>query len=146
MNIEDNPNDLIDFSNQNFNKGHEGTIVKDINSIYTCDISSTWLKIKTNFKAEFSLPITDVDDDGTLIVEGKDVDYGYDFIKTKVESNFPNVEKNKLIGQIIEVRIDNLPWTIFSPNVNHDNISLKNPKFIGFRGFMTPTGDVIFGL
>jgi ATP-dependent DNA ligase len=120
MNIIDNPTDLIDFSNQNFNKGHEGTIVKNIDSIYTCNKSSAWFKIKTNF-IEMSLPITDVDDNGTLIVEGKDVDYGHNFIKTKVESGFLNVGKDKLIGQIIEVR--------------GDDINLKNPKFIKFRGF-----------
>ena len=86
MNIIDNPNKLIEYSNQNFNKGHEGTIVKDMNSIYTCDKSSAWLKIKSNFKVDISLPITDVEDNGTLIVKGKDVDYGFDFTETKIES------------------------------------------------------------
>lgn len=120
MNVIKRPTDLIEYSNQNFNKGYEGTIVKDMNSIYTCNKSSAWLKIKTNF-IEMSLPIIDVDQNGALIVEGKDVDYGFDIKKTKVESNFSNIEKDKLVGQLIEVR--------------GDDLDLKNPKFIKFRGF-----------
>ena len=124
MNIVENPKDLIEYSNQNFNKGYEGTIVKDIDSIYTCKKSSTWLKIKTTF-INMSLPITDVDEDGTLTVGGEDVDYGNNFIKTKIESDFSNVEKDKLIGQIVEVRGDSI--------INSD--TLENPKFLKFRGF-----------
>ena len=124
MNIIENPKDLIEYSNQNFNKGYEGTIVKDIDSIYTCNKSSAWLKIKTK-GLEMSLPITDVGEDGTLTVEGKDVDYGNNFVKTKIESDFSYVEKDKLIGQIVEVRCDSI--------INSEE--LKNPKFLKFRGF-----------
>ena len=72
---------------------------------------------------------------GALIVEGTD---GGKFIKTNVGSGLTDSDrdtfwkaKDKLIGQIVEVRADAI-----TKNQDADNEwSLRFPRFLRFRGF-----------
>ena len=70
-----------------------------------------------------------------MIVEGKDMDK---FIKTNVGSGLTDADratfwkaKNKLIGQIVEVRAD----AITQNQDTKDEWSLRFPRFLRFRGF-----------
>ena len=72
---------------------------------------------------------------GALIVEGKDMDK---FIKTNVGSGLTDSDreefwkaKDKLIGQIVEVRAD----AITQNQDTKDEWSLRFPRFLRFRGF-----------
>ena len=72
---------------------------------------------------------------GALIVEGKD---GGKFIKTNVGSGLTDSDretywkdKDKLIGQVVEVRAD----AITQNQDAKDEWSLRFPRFLRFRGF-----------
>ena len=72
---------------------------------------------------------------GALIVEGTD---GGKFIKTNVGSGLSDkdrqefwTDKNKLIGQVVEVRAD----AITQNQDSQDEYSLRFPRFLRFRGF-----------
>ena len=92
---------------------------------------------------EVSLSVTDVEEGtgrnigklGALIVEGTD---GGKFIKTNVGSGLSDTdreefwkEKDKLIGQIVEIRAD----AITQNQDTKDEWSLRFPRFLRFRGF-----------
>jgi DNA ligase-1 len=92
---------------------------------------------------EVSLTVKDVEEGtgrnvgklGALIVEGNDMDK---FIKTNVGSGLTDSDreefwkaKDKLIGQVVEVRADAI-----TQNQNaKDEWSLRFPRFLRFRGF-----------
>ena len=72
---------------------------------------------------------------GALIVEGTDMDK---FIKTNVGSGLSDdnrdefwKHRDKLIGQIVEVRAD----AITQNQGSKDQWSLRFPRFLRFRGF-----------
>ena len=72
---------------------------------------------------------------GALIVEGTD---GGKFIKTNVGSGLSDNDrqefwtgKDKLIGQVVEVRAD----AITQNQDSQDEYSLRFPRFLRFRGF-----------
>ena len=116
-------------------------MVKPITGIYECKRSSLWLKVKPFI--EVSLKVVDTEEGtgrnagklGALIVEGTDMDK---FIKTNVGSGLTDADretfwkaKDKLIGQIVEVRADAI-----TQNQDTDNEwSLRFPRFLRFRGF-----------
>ena len=133
----------IEFKNFNKNSiinGYEGIMIKDPESFYECKRSTTWLKSKPFI--EISLEVKDYEEGtgrnkgklGAIIAEGIDEDKNF---KTNVGSGFTDLqrkefweEKDKLIGQIIEIRADSI-----SKSQDGENWSLRFPRFKSFRGF-----------
>ena len=116
-------------------------MVKPIAGIYECKRSSLWLKVKPFI--EVSLTVKAVEEGtgrnvgklGALIDEGNDMDK---FIKTNVGSGLSDENrdefwrhKDKLIGQVVEVRAD----AITQNQDSKDQWSLRFPRFLRFRGF-----------
>ncbi len=121
--------------------GYEGIMIKDLEAPYECKRTTSWLKLKPFI--EVSLKVIGTEEGtgknvgklGALIVEGKD---DGKFIKTNVGSglNDENREefwkaKEKLIGQIVEVRAD----AITQNQETENEWSLRFPRFLRFRGF-----------
>jgi DNA ligase-1 len=133
--------DFAHFNRRCIDKGFEGIMVKPVNGPYECKRSSLWLKVKPFI--EVSLKVIDVEEGtgrnvgklGALVVEGTDMDK---FIRTNVGSGLTDTDretfwkaKDKLIGQIVEVRADAI-----TQNQDNDNEwSLRFPRFLRFRGF-----------
>ena len=138
---EDGQKQFADYNKMCIDRGFEGIMVKPITGIYECKRSTLWLKVKPFI--EVSLKVVDTEEGtgrnvgklGALIVEGKDMDK---FIKTNVGSGLTDADretfwkaKDKLIGQIVEVRADAI-----TQNQDTDNEwSLRFPRFLRFRGF-----------
>jgi len=138
---EDGQKQFADYNKLCIDKGFEGIMVKPINGVYECKRSTLWLKVKPFI--EVSLTVKDVEEGtgrnvgklGALIVEGKD---DGKFIKTNVGSGLTDTDrdtfwsaKDKLIGQVVEVRADAI-----TQNQNaKDEWSLRFPRFLRFRGF-----------
>jgi DNA ligase-1 len=122
-------------------KGFEGIMIKDRNAPYECKRSHYMLKAKPFI--EVSLEVTATEEGtgrnegklGALICEGTDDDK---FIKVNVGSGLTDdnrdefwASKDKLVGQIVEVRADAI-----TKNQDADNEwSLRFPRFLRFRGF-----------
>ena len=138
---EDGQKQFADYNKLCIDKGYEGIMVKPINGPYECKRSSLWLKVKPFI--EVSLTVKDVEEGtgrnagklGALIVEGTD---DGKFIKTNVGSGLTDADrdtfwkaKDKLIGQVIEVRADQITQNQDS----NDAWSLRFPRFLRFRGF-----------
>jgi len=138
---DDGQKQFADYNKLCIDKGFEGIMVKPIKGIYECKRSSLWLKVKPFI--EVSLKVVDVEEGtgrnvgklGALVVEGKDMDK---FIKTNVGSGLTDTDretfwkaKDKLIGQIVEVRAD----AITQNQETTDEWSLRFPRFLRFRGF-----------
>jgi DNA ligase-1 len=138
---DDGQKQFADYNRLCIDKGFEGIMVKPITGIYECKRSSLWLKVKPFI--EVSLKVVDTEEGtgrnagklGALVVEGTDMDK---FIKTNVGSGLTDTDretfweaKDKLIGQIVEVRADAI-----TQNQDTDNEwSLRFPRFLRFRGF-----------
>ena len=116
-------------------------MIKDPESNYECKRSTTWLKSKPFI--EISLEVKDYEEGtgrnkgklGAIIAEGNDE--GKNF-KTNVGSGFTDLQrkefweqKEKLIGQIIEIRADSV-----SKSQDGKDWSLRFPRFKSFRGFV----------
>jgi len=143
MNLDDDDGQkqFADYNRLCIDKGFEGIMVKPVTGIYECKRSSLWLKVKPFI--EVSLKVVDTEEGtgrnagklGALVVEGTDMDK---FIKTNVGSGLTDTDretfweaKEKLIGQIVEVRADAI-----TQNQDTDNEwSLRFPRFLRFRGF-----------
>ena len=138
---EDGQKQFADYNKICIDKGYEGIMVKPINGIYECKRSALWLKVKPFI--EVSLTVKAVEEGtgrnvgklGALIVEGTD---DGKFIKTNVGSGLTDDNrdtfwsaKDKLIGQIVEVRAD----AITQNQDAKDEYSLRFPRFLRFRGF-----------
>jgi DNA ligase-1 len=138
---DDGQKQFADYNRLCIDKGFEGIMVKPITGIYECKRSSLWLKVKPFI--EVSLKVVDTEEGtgrnvgklGALIVEGTDMDK---FIKTNVGSGLTDSDreefwkaKDKLIGQIVEVRAD----AITQNQDTKDEWSLRFPRFLRFRGF-----------
>ena len=137
----DGQKQFADYNKMCIDRGFEGIMVKPIGGIYECKRSTGWLKVKPFI--EVSLKVVDVEEGtgrnvgklGALVVEGKDMDK---FIKTNVGSGLTDTDretfwkaKDKLIGQIVEVRAD----AITQNQDVKDEWSLRFPRFLRFRGF-----------
>jgi len=119
--------------------GFEGIMIKDIDAVYECKRSVSWLKMKPFI--EVSLEITDVEEGtgknvgrlGALVCSG--VDEGRD-IRVNVGSGLSDADRTEfwanrdsLNRQIVEVRAD-------AVTQNQDGTySLRFPRFLRFRGF-----------
>jgi DNA ligase-1 len=138
---DDGQKQFADYNRLCIDKGFEGIMVKPITGIYECKRSSLWLKVKPFI--EVSLKVVDTEEGtgrnagklGALIVEGTDMDK---FIRTNVGSGLTDSDretfwkaKDKLIGQIVEVRAD----AITQNQETTDEWSLRFPRFLRFRGF-----------
>ena len=138
---EDGQKQFADYNKLCIDKGFEGIMVKPIAGSYECKRSSLWLKVKPFI--EVSLKVIDTEEGtgrnagklGALIVEGKDEGK---FIKTNVGSGLTDTDretfwkaKDKLIGQIVEVRAD----AITQNQDTEKEWSLRFPRFLRFRGF-----------
>ena len=132
---------FADYNKMCIDRGFEGIMVKPVGGIYECKRSTGWLKVKPFI--EVSLKVTDVEEGtgrnlgklGALVVEGTDMDK---FIKTNVGSGLTDTDretfwkaKDKLIGQIVEVRADAITQNQDTTN----EWSLRFPRFLRFRGF-----------
>ena len=137
----DGQKQFADYNKLCIDRGFEGIMVKPITGTYECRRSTLWLKVKPFI--EVSLTVVDTEEGtgrnagklGALIVEGKDDDK---FIKTNVGSGLTDADresfwnaKDKLIGQIVEVRAD----AITQNQDTKDSWSLRFPRFLKFRGF-----------
>ena len=137
----DGQKQFADYNKLCIDRGFEGIMVKPVGGIYECKRSTGWLKVKPFI--EVSLKVVDVEEGtgrnagklGALVVEGKDMDK---FIKTNVGSGLTDTDretfwkaKEKLIGQIVEVRAD----AITQNQETTDEWSLRFPRFLRFRGF-----------
>jgi len=138
---DDGQKQFADYNRLCIDKGFEGIMVKPITGIYECKRSALWLKVKPFI--EVSLKVVDTEEGtgrnagklGALIVEGTDMDK---FIRTNVGSGLTDSDretfwkaKDKLIGQIVEVRAD----AITQNQDTKDEWSLRFPRFLRFRGF-----------
>jgi DNA ligase-1 len=137
----DGQKQFADYNKLCIDRGFEGIMVKPITGTYECKRSTLWLKVKPFI--EVSLTVVDTEEGtgrnvgklGALIVEGKD---DGKFIKTNVGSGLTDADresfwnaKDKLIGQIVEVRAD----AITQNQDATDTWSLRFPRFLRFRGF-----------
>ena len=141
LNDDDGQKQFADYNRLCIDKGFEGIMVKPITGIYECKRSALWLKVKPFI--EVSLKVVDTEEGtgrnvgklGALIVEGTDMDK---LIKTNVGSGLTDTDretfwkaKDKLIGQIVEIRAD----AITQNQDTKDEWSLRFPRFLRFRGF-----------
>ena len=137
----DGQKQFADYNKLCIDRGFEGIMVKPITGTYECKRSTLWLKVKPFI--EVSLTVIDTEEGtgrnagklGALIVEGTD---DGKFIKTNVGSGLTDADresfwnaKDKLIGQIVEVRAD----AITQNQDAKDTWSLRFPRFLRFRGF-----------
>ena len=137
----DGQKQFADYNKICIDRGFEGIMVKPINGIYECKRSVLWLKVKPFI--EVSLTVKAVEEGtgrnvgklGALVVEGTD---DGKFIKTNVGSGLTDDNrdmywsaKDKLIGQVVEVRAD----AITQNQDTKDEWSLRFPRFLRFRGF-----------
>jgi DNA ligase-1 len=117
--------------------GFEGIMIKDVNAIYECKRTVSWLKMKPFI--EVSLTVKETEEGtgrntgkmGALVCEG--VDDGK-MIKVNVGSGFSDQDRDdfwncRVDGQVVEVRAD-------AVTQNQDGTySLRFPRFLRFRGF-----------
>jgi len=122
-------------------KGFEGIMIKDRNAPYECKRSHYMLKAKPFIEVSLEVVATEEGTGrnegklGALICEGTDDDK---FIRVNVGSGLTDdnrdefwASKDKLVGQIVEVRADAI-----TKNQDADNEwSLRFPRFLRFRGF-----------
>jgi DNA ligase-1 len=129
------------FNKDAIEQGFEGIMIKDIDAIYECKRSVSWLKQKPFI--EVSLSVVSVEEGtgknegrmGALICKGED---DGKTIAVNVGSGFTDdqriefwADKESLLGQIVEVRAD-------AATLNQDSedlYSLRFPRFLRFRGF-----------
>jgi DNA ligase-1 len=119
--------------------GFEGIMIKDLEDVYVCKRSVSWLKQKPFI--EVSLTVVAVEEGtgrnegklGAFVCEGVDDDKE---IKVNVGSGFSDSDRDSyftsrdtLPGQVVEVRADAITQ-------NQDGTySLRFPRFLRFRGF-----------
>jgi len=130
-----------EFNKNAIEQGFEGIMIKDIDAKYECKRSASWLKMKPFI--EVSLAVVSVEEGtgknegrlGALICEGEDDGKS---IRVNVGSGFTDdqrseywMDKESLLGQIIEIRAD----AATRSQDSEDIYSLRFPRFLRFRGF-----------
>ena len=129
------------YNKEAIESGFEGIMIKDVDSIYECKRSVSWLKQKPFI--EVSLAVVGVEEGtgknlgrmGALICEGEDDGKA---IRVNVGSGFTDDQrtefwssKEDLVGQVVEIRADAATRSQDSEDV----WSLRFPRFLRFRGF-----------
>lgn len=127
-----------EYNKQAIESGFEGIMIKDVDSVYECKRSTSWLKQKPFI--EVSLTIVGVEPGtgknegkmGAVICEGED---DGKFIRVNVGSGWTDEQRaevtDAVIGQILEVRADAITRSQDSEEV----YSLRFPRALRFRGF-----------
>ena len=121
--------------------GFEGIMIKDVDAIYECKRSVSWLKQKPFI--EVSLTVTAVEEGtgknvgrlGALICEGEDDGKK---IQVNVGSGLTDAQRSEfwndqqgILGQVVEIRAD-----AATRNQDSEDVwSLRFPRFLRFRGF-----------
>jgi DNA ligase-1 len=119
--------------------GYEGIMIKELEAVYECKRSVSWLKLKPFI--EVSLEVVDVEEGtgrntgrlGALVCSGEDDGRR---IAVNCGSGFSDDNRrvfwdcrSHLVGQVVEVRAD-------AVTQNQDGTySLRFPRFLRFRGF-----------
>ena len=130
-----------EFNKTAIENGYEGIMIKDVDAVYECKRSVSWLKQKPFI--EVSLSVVAVEEGtgknegrlGAIICEGTDdgkaihVNVGSGF--TDDQRNEFWISKEDMLGQIVEVRADAATRNQDSEDV----YSLRFPRFLRFRGF-----------
>lgn len=131
---------MTEFYNEMVSLGYEGIMVKDIDGIYECKRSQSWLKWKPSDSADLVITAIEPGKEGkkrdgmmgNLIVEGE---YDGKKIKSSVGTGFSEKQlkefwanRDALIGEIVEIEFD-----MITQNKNSDTWSLRFPRFKCFR-------------
>ena len=131
-----------DFNRKQLDAGLEGIMIKEVNDVYECKRSTSWLKQKPFI--EVSLTIVGVEEGtgknagklGAFVCEGTDDNKK---IKVNVGSGITDddreiiwAEKESVIGQVAEIRADAITRNQDSENT----YSLRFPRFLRYRGFI----------
>jgi len=118
--------------------GFEGIMIKELEDVYVCKRSVSWLKQKPFI--EVSLTIVGIEPGtgknegkmGAVICEGED---DGKFIRVNVGSGWTDDQRSEVndevIGQVLEVRAD----AITRSQDSEDVYSLRFPRALRFRGF-----------
>jgi DNA ligase-1 len=128
---------FVVFNKEAIDNGYEGIMIKDVDAVYECKRSVSWLKQKPFI--EVSLTVLETEEGtgrnegkmGALVCEG--VEDGKT-IKVNVGSGFTDQDRDdfwncRVDGQVVEVRAD-------AVTQNQDGTySLRFPRFLRFRGF-----------
>ena len=128
-----------DYNKKMVEEGYEGIMIKDIDNVYQCKRSTSWLKMKPFI--EVSLEVKHVEEGtgrnvgklGAFVCEG--LDDGKQ-ISVNVGSGFTDAnrddfwsDRDSIVGNLVEVRADAITQ-------NQDGTySLRFPRFKTFRGF-----------
>lgn len=126
-----------DYMKQMVSEGYEGVMVKDVDGVYECRRSASWLKMKPWI--DVSLTVVETVEGtgrnagrmGALLCRGRDGDRD---IEVSVGSGFSDQQREefwscRVDGHVIEVRAD-------AVTQNQDGTySLRFPRFLRFRGF-----------
>jgi DNA ligase-1 len=127
-----------EYNKQAIADGYEGIMIKDIDAVYECKRSVSWLKQKPFI--EVSLTIVGIEPGtgknegkmGAAICEGED---NGKFIRVNVGSGWTDDQRaeinDEVIGQVLEVRAD----AITRSQDSEDVYSLRFPRALRFRGF-----------
>ena len=133
-----------DFNEKAKADGYEGIMIKDPNAPYQCKRTVAWLKKKPHITVDLAIvDVKEVKPDGkyvgklgALICEGTD---GGKFIRVDIGGGLTDeqrdelwIDKDKIIGQVVEVKAD----AITKSEESDDVYSLRFPSLKGFRGFM----------
>lgn len=131
---------MKDFYEEMVALGYEGIMVKDINAVYECKRSQSWLKWKPVESADLVIVAVEPGKEGkrrdgvmgNLVVEGE---YDGKKIQSNVGTGFSDKQlkefwdsRDQLIGEIVEIEFDTV-----TKNKNSDTWSLRFPRFKCFR-------------
>lgn len=129
------------FNKDAIDAGYEGIMVKDVDAVYECKRSVSWLKIKPFLTVD--LTVVSLEEGtgknsgklGALVCEGTDQNR---FIRVNVGSGLTDdqreeiwASKETIIGQIVEVKAD----CITQNQDAEETYSLRFPRALRFRGF-----------
>lgn len=131
---------MTEFYNEMVSLGYEGIMVKDIDGIYECKRSQSWLKWKPSDSADLVIVAVEPGKEGkkrdgvmgNLVVEGE---HDGKKIRSNVGTGFNDQQlkefwenRDNLIGEIVEIEFDSI-----TQNKNSDTWSLRFPRFKCFR-------------
>ena len=131
---------MTDFYNEMVALGYEGIMVKDIDGIYECKRSQSWLKWKPSESADLTIDAIEPGKEGkkrdgvmgNLVVSGQ---HDGKIINSSVGTGFSDKQlkefwenRDALIGEIVEIEFDSV-----TQNKNSDTWSLRFPRFKCFR-------------